>query len=165
MPRMRKLWILLVVLGMLGAGACTSTKGTLVGPTQDGVTVSATLGQKPAVTVADGAPPTTLVTRDIVVGKGAEAVAGKTATVQYLGISWSTKKEFDSSWSRGTPFPFPLGGGRVIAGWDQGVAGMKVGGRRLLIIPPALGYADRGAGADIKPGETLVFVVDLAEVS
>jgi peptidylprolyl isomerase len=85
-------------------------------------------------------------------------------TVQYVGIAWSTKTQFDASWDNGSPFPFTLGQGEVIQGWDQGVAGMKVGGRRLLIIPPSLGYGAQGAGGAIGPNETLVFVVDLLKV-
>ncbi|HRE88241.1 MAG TPA: FKBP-type peptidyl-prolyl cis-trans isomerase [Myxococcota bacterium] len=119
---------------------------------------------KPDVTIPEGAPPTTLVIEDLEVGNGAEAVAGKTVVVQYVGVAWSTRKQFDASWDRGQPFAFPLGGGRVIKGWDQGVAGMKIGGRRKLTIPPELGYGSRGAGGAIKPNETLVFVVDLLEV-
>jgi peptidylprolyl isomerase len=119
---------------------------------------------KPDVTIPATPPPTALKTEDLVVGTGAEAVAGKTVEVHYVGVSWSTKKQFDASWDRGGAFSFPLGAGRVIKGWDQGVAGMKVGGRRRLEIPPHLGYGDRGAGTDIKPGETLVFVVDLLAV-
>jgi peptidylprolyl isomerase len=84
--------------------------------------------------------------------------------MQYVGHGWSTRRQFDASWDRGEPFSFRLGAGMVIGGWDQGVAGMKVGGRRKLTIPPHLGYGDRGAGRDIKPGETLVFVVDLLAV-
>jgi peptidylprolyl isomerase len=102
---------------------------------------------------------------DLVVGTGVEATAGKTVDVQYVGVAWSTQQQFDASWDRGSPFSFPLGAGRVIKGWDQGVAGMKVGGRRRLTIPARLAYGDRGAGGAIKPGETLVFVVDLLKVS
>jgi peptidylprolyl isomerase len=123
-------------------------------------------GQKPQVTIPSGeAPPTELVIDDIEEGTGAEAVAGKTVDVHYVGVSWSTGQQFDSSWDRRGNFSFALGAGRVIAGWDQGVAGMKVGGRRRLTIPPALGYGDAGAGGGlIKGGETLVFVVDLLGV-
>jgi peptidylprolyl isomerase len=103
-------------------------------------------------------------TEDIVVGDGAEATAGSTAVVHYVGVAYSTGEEFDASWNRGTPFAFPLGGGKVIAGWDQGVQGMRVGGRRRLVVPPHLGYGDRGAGQVIAPGETLIFVVDLLAV-
>ena len=123
------------------------------------------MATKPDVTIPDGAPPADLVTEDLVTGTGTEATAGKTVDVHYVGVGWSTKKQFDASWDRGGTFSFQLGQGRVIKGWDQGVAGMKVGGRRRLTIPARLGYGDRGAGADIKPGETLVFVVDLLKVS
>lgn len=119
---------------------------------------------KPEVTIPDGAPPTALVTEDVVVGTGTEATSGKTVEVHYVGVSWSTKRQFDASWDRGRPFDFPLGAGRVIRGWDDGVAGMRVGGRRRLIIPPDLGYGARGAGGAIGPNETLVFVVDLLAV-
>jgi peptidylprolyl isomerase len=120
------------------------------------------LGNKPTVTVDTSAqPPGELVSDDLVIGDGQEIQAGDTANVQYVGVSWSTGREFDSSWDRGAqPFSFPVGAGRVIAGWDQGVTGMRAGGRRLLVIPPDLGYGDRGAGDVIAPGETLVFVVD-----
>ncbi|HEU5475196.1 MAG TPA: FKBP-type peptidyl-prolyl cis-trans isomerase [Actinophytocola sp.] len=120
---------------------------------------------KPTVPPGEGAPPTDLVVEDITVGEGQEARAGQTVTVHYVGVTHDSGKEFDASWNRGEPFRFPLGGGRVIAGWDQGVAGMKVGGRRKLTIPPHLAYGDRGAGGVIKPGETLIFVVDLLGVS
>lgn len=116
---------------------------------------------KPVVVVAGGPPPATLQVNDVVTGTGPEALPGQTVSVHYVGVSYSTGQQFDASWDRGQPFSFPLGGGRVIKGWDQGVAGMRVGGRRELVIPPALGYGDRGAGGAIKPGETLVFVVDL----
>jgi peptidylprolyl isomerase len=121
--------------------------------------------QKPVVDPVLGAPPTDLVVDDITVGDGPEAQPGQVVTVHYVGVSHSTGEQFDASWDRGEPFSFPLGGGRVIAGWDRGVAGMKVGGRRKLVIPPHLGYGDRGAGGVIKPGETLIFVVDLLGVN
>jgi peptidylprolyl isomerase len=109
-------------------------------------------------------PPAELVTEDIEMGEGPEAKAGSTVEVHYAGHAWSTRRQFDASWDRGDTFSFELGAGQVIAGWDQGVAGMRVGGRRRLVIPPALGYGSRGAGGVIKPNETLVFVVDLIGV-
>ncbi|HEY8861709.1 MAG TPA: FKBP-type peptidyl-prolyl cis-trans isomerase, partial [Candidatus Limnocylindria bacterium] len=122
------------------------------------------MATKPAVTIPSGAPPDDLVIEDLTLGTGTEATAGKTVDVHYVGVGWSSQKQFDASWDRGDPFSFQLGAGRVIKGWDQGVAGMKVGGRRRLTIPAKLGYGERGAGRDIKPGETLVFVVDLLAV-
>jgi peptidylprolyl isomerase len=116
---------------------------------------------KPDVTIPDQAPPAELVIEDIEVGDGAEAVPGQSVEVHYVGVAWSDGEQFDSSWDRGDTFEFGLGRQQVISGWDQGVAGMKVGGRRRLTIPPHLGYGDRGAGGVIKGGETLVFVVDL----
>jgi len=121
---------------------------------------------KPQVQVSSSdAPPTELVTEDLVEGTGPEAVAGDNVEVHYVGVAWSTNRQFDASWDRGKTFRFPLGGGKVIAGWDRGVAGMKVGGRRKITIPPDLGYGDAGAGGAIKGGETLVFVVDLLGVT
>ena len=120
---------------------------------------------KPQVDVPSDQPPSyQLELDDIEVGDGDEAVSGKVVEVHYVGVSWQNGRQFDASWDRGDTFSFPLGAGRVIAGWDQGVAGMKVGGRRRLTIPPHLGYGSRGAGRDIKGGETLVFVVDLVSV-
>jgi peptidylprolyl isomerase len=119
---------------------------------------------KPTVQVPTGAPPADLEIVDITVGDGAEARAGDTVAVHYVGVAFSTGKEFDSSWDRRQPFAFRLGAGEVIAGWDLGVAGMRVGGRRQLTIPARLAYGDRGAGGVIKPGETLIFVVDLLGV-
>ncbi|WP_406069866.1 FKBP-type peptidyl-prolyl cis-trans isomerase [Micromonospora sp. NBC_01638] len=119
---------------------------------------------KPEVGPIEGAPPADLVIEDITVGDGPQAEPGQLVSVHYVGVSHSTGGEFDSSWNRGEAFDFPLGGGQVIAGWDQGVVGMRVGGRRRLTIPPHLGYGDRGAGGVIKPGETLIFVVDLLGV-
>jgi len=118
---------------------------------------------KPTITIPQTPPPSTLAIEDRKVGEGAEAVPGKTVVVHYVGVSWSTGKEFDASWERRQTFLFQLGAGRVIRGWDEGVVGMKVGGQRQLVIPPSLGYGARGAGP-IKPNETLVFVVDLLEV-
>ncbi|EWC60509.1 peptidylprolyl isomerase, FKBP-type [Actinokineospora spheciospongiae] len=120
--------------------------------------------QKPEIDRPDGPPPADLVIEDITVGDGDEAKAGQVVSVHYAGVTFASGEEFDASWNRGEPFGFPLGAGRVIAGWDRGVQGMKVGGRRKLTIPPHLGYGDRGAGGVIKPGETLIFVVDLLGV-
>ena len=120
--------------------------------------------RKPDVEPVPGPPPSDLLVTDITVGDGPEATPGTTVTVHYVGVSHDSGEEFDASWNRGEAFSFPLGGGRVIAGWDQGVAGMKIGGRRRLVIPPHLAYGERGAGGVIKPGATLVFVVDLLDV-
>jgi peptidylprolyl isomerase len=120
---------------------------------------------KPDVGPIEGAPPAELRIEDLVVGDGPEARPGQQVSVHYVGVAYSSGKEFDASYNRGDAFDFPLGGGQVIAGWDQGVAGMKVGGRRKLTIPPHLGYGQRGAGGAIKPNETLIFVVDLLGVS
>ncbi len=119
---------------------------------------------KPSVTIPAEAPPSELVKSDLEVGSGDEAVKGKNVSVHYVGVAWSNGQEFDSSWNRGEAFDFRLGAGQVIQGWDDGVAGMKVGGRRQLTIPPDMGYGSRGAGGVIKGGETLVFVVDLLNV-
>jgi peptidylprolyl isomerase len=120
--------------------------------------------EKPEIDFPEGPPPSDLEITDVAEGDGAEATPGSTAVVHYVGVAYSSGEEFDASWNRGQSFAFPLGAGNVIAGWDQGVVGMKVGGRRRLVIPPHLGYGDRGAGAVIGPGETLIFVVDLLDV-
>ena len=122
------------------------------------------LPEKPEIDFPDSPPPADLEVTDITAGDGAEAAAGNTVVVHYVGVAHSTGEEFDASYNRGEPLSFRLGVGQVIAGWDQGVTGMKVGGRRKLVIPPHLGYGDRGAGGVIKPGETLIFVVDLVGV-
>lgn len=109
-------------------------------------------------------PPGELVVDDLVEGDGPEVGNGDVVSMHYVGKSWSTGKQFDASWDRGETFDFQLGGGMVIGGWDQGIVGMKVGGRRKLTIPPDLGYGAHGAGGVIKPNETLVFVVDLVGV-
>jgi peptidylprolyl isomerase len=118
--------------------------------------------EKPHVYVPPGeTPPAELEVEDLVEGDGAVASAGQQVEVHYVGVAWSTRKQFDASWDRGEAFHFDLGRGQVIKGWDDGVAGMKVGGRRRITIPPRLGYGAAGAGGVIKGGETLVFVVDL----
>ena len=121
--------------------------------------------EMPQVDVPSDQPPSyQLELDDLEVGEGDEAVPGRTVEVHYVGVSWKTGKQFDASWDRGDTFKFKLGKGEVIAGWDQGVAGMRVGGRRRITIPPMLAYGKRGAGGVIGPDETLVFVVDLIGV-
>ena len=121
--------------------------------------------EKPRVEVPSDQPPSyQLETEDITVGDGDEATSGRVVEVHYVGVSWASGKQFDASWDRGDTFKFGLGKGQVIAGWDQGVEGMKVGGRRRITIPPMLAYGKRGAGGVIGPDETLVFVVALVAV-
>ena len=120
------------------------------------------MSKKPQIEIPDGPPPCNLVISDLVKGTGAEATSGQQITVKYVGVTYPDGKEFDASWGRGD-FTFQLGAGQVIAGWDQGFTGMKVGGRRQLVIPPELGYGPEGSGP-IPPNATLVFVVDLVKV-
>ena len=120
--------------------------------------------ERPQVAKPEGDVPFELGIEDLVAGDGAEATAGQKVQVHYVGVSFTSGEEFDSSWNRGQPFEFKLGKGQVIPGWDAGVQGMKVGGRRKLTIPSALAYGARGAGGVIKPHEPLVFVVDLLAV-
>jgi peptidylprolyl isomerase len=122
------------------------------------------LSKKPDIAIPATPPPAELQVEDLAEGNGSTASAGHHVMVHYVGVAWSTGNQFDASWDRMEPFEFGLGRQEVIAGWDQGVAGMKVGGRRRLTIPPHLGYGARGAGGVIKGGETLVFVVDLLAV-
>jgi peptidylprolyl isomerase len=174
MAPMRKLLLIvgtclaLAVFGCGGGSSSTSSSSSeeaAVPPTSDETTAreteSATKKTKPKVTVPKGAPPKKLEVKDLEEGSGATAKAGDAVTVNYVGVNYKTGKEFDASWDRGEPFTFTLGAGEVIPGWDQGVEGMKVGGRRELIIPPGLGYGSAGAPPAIPPNETLVFVVDL----
>ena len=142
----------------LGPSACGKDKGGGGGGSDE----AGTFGTKPKVSVPSKAP-TALEKKDLIVGTGDEAVAGKNVTVQYVGVSQKTKQEFDASWGR-QPFSFVLGQHNVIQGWDEGVPGMKVGGRRKLVIPADLAYGSRGAGSVIGPNEALVFVVDLVSV-
>jgi len=119
---------------------------------------------KPEIDFPEGEPPTDLLVDDVIEGDGREAKAGDTVRAHYVGVAHSTGEEFDSSWSRGAPLEFRLGVGMVIPGWDKGIEGMKVGGRRQLTVPAHLAYGERGAGAAIAPGEALIFVVDLDDV-
>jgi len=119
---------------------------------------------KPEIDFPGGEPPADLQITDIWEGDGPEAKAGDTVRVHYVGVAYSTGEEFDASWNRNDPLEFRLGVGQVISGWDQGVQGMKVGGRRQLVIPPGLAYGDRSPSPLIKPGETLIFVCDLVSV-
>ena len=141
----------------------TETAGT--DPAAIAEQISEDLDARPEIPAPEGAPPAELVTEDIVEGKGRAAKEGALVAVQYAGASWSTGQEFDASWNSGQPFSFPLGAGQVIPGWDQGVAGMKKGGRRLLVIPPDLGYGPAGSPPVIAPNETLIFVVDMVDPS
>ena len=131
-------------------------------PTPAGDVDNADLSVKPLVTIPPSTPPTELLIEDLVVGSGSPVGVGDFLIMDYVGVSYSTGLQFDASWDRGSPFPFELGAGRVIQGWDQGIVGMSVGGRRSLTIPPELAYGENGSGSgSIGPNETLVFVVDL----
>lgn len=125
----------------------------------------ANMNEKPEVDFPEGEPPAELKITEIVEGDGDEAKAGDVAHVHYVGVAFSSGEEFDSSWNRGEALSFRLGVGQVIQGWDEGIQGMKVGGRRQLVIPAHLGYGDRGAGGVIAPGETLIFVCDLVALN
>jgi peptidylprolyl isomerase len=129
------------------------------------VKVTGALGTKPKITITpiNATPPAKLEVKDLAKGHGKAAKAGDTVTVQYDGVLYENGTEFDASWNRHQPFSFPLGAGQVIPGWDKGVAGMKVGGRRVLTIPPDLGYGPQGSGP-IPPNSTLVFVVDMLKI-
>jgi peptidylprolyl isomerase len=143
----------------------TGSTKTSTAPTAPAKTpTSGPLSKEPKVTVPKGSAPTKLVTKDLITGTGAEAKSGDTVSVNYVGVLYKGGKEFDASWKRKEPFSFALGKGQVIAGWDQGVAGMKVGGRRELIIPSELAYGAKGSPGGIPPNAPLVFVVDLLGV-
>ncbi len=133
------------------------------GETIQQLKISKDLKTKPAIDKPAGDPPTELYSRDIVKGKGKQAASGDSVSVQYVGVSFSNGEQFDASWDSGQPFSFQLGAQMVIAGWDQGVAGMREGGRRMLVIPPDLGYGEAGQGP-IAPNETLIFVIDLEKI-
>ena len=161
----RKLGILIGLLVLVGALVAVILIGRGGGDSGDsGSADLKNLDTKPKIEASTGTPPTSLEKEDIVVGDGAEAKEGDTVSVQYVGALYDTGKEFDASWDRGEPFEFTLGSGQVIKGWDEGVAGMKVGGRRKLIIPPDLGYGAQGSPPTIPANATLVFVIDLESV-
>lgn len=168
---------LCLVLAIAGCGGGDSTTGSA--ETAQATTTESTAAEsspppgkakpeanktKPKVTVPSGPPPKQLEVKEIEEGNGATAKAGDTVSVQYVGVGYESGEEFDASWDRGEPFTFQLGAGMVIPGWDQGVEGMKVGGRRELIIPPELAYGATGSPPAIGPNETLIFVIDLLAV-
>jgi peptidylprolyl isomerase len=171
MPRMRKLLLIIgACLALLVAGCGDDDSTTASSPsaasTEEAAdakeTDSAKQETKPTVTVPNGPPPKSLVTKDLVVGDvDLVAEAGDVVKVHYVGVNYKNGKEFDASWGRGEPIAFTLGNGEVIPGWDEGLEGMKVGGRRELIIPPDLAYGAKGFPPAIPPNETLIFVVDL----
>jgi peptidylprolyl isomerase len=136
----------------------TGKPGTAPGP------ISTDLKKKPAIPKPSGDAPTSLISKDIVTGTGAAAKKGDSVTVKYVGVAWSTGKQFDASWDKNTTFPFVLGQGNVIPGWDAGVVGMKVGGRRELAIPAAQAYGAQGSPPSIGPNEALVFVIDMVKI-
>jgi peptidylprolyl isomerase len=144
--------------------ADTGASATSGSATQVAAPLDPRLKHKPKVTVPKGKPPSNLVSKDLITGHGPAAGTGDLVSVQYVGVNFKGGKEFDASWKRGQPFQFQIGGGQVIPGWDQGVVGMRVGGRRELIVPPGLGYGPQGQPPTIQPNETLVFVIDLQKI-
>jgi FKBP-type peptidyl-prolyl cis-trans isomerase len=157
------------VIGLLAAGGILAVIVIVIlvgrsGGSGDETTSVTDVGSKPTVEVPKGPAPKTLVVKDLKTGDGAEAKSGDQVSVQYVGVLYDGGKQFDASWDRGQPFSFQLGGSQVIPGWDQGVAGMKVGGRRELIIPPDLAYGAQGRPPTIPANATLVFVIDLVSV-
>lgn len=181
MTRLRPLMLAAVALASgVSLAACSSSSSSSVttstlpatAPAQTVVTQpvtdpspAGTFGTKPTVVIPSGPPPTTLQVTDLIVGTGPKAKPGDNVTVQYVGYSYTTKQQFDASWDRGQPFNFGLGQGQVIAGWDNGVVGMQVGGRRELVIPADLAYGANSPGAGIAANDTLVFIVDLVKIN
>lgn len=157
--------VVVVVVVLIAQGGDDGEASASVGPDcSTESSISTDTAKKPEVTPPEGEPPSELECVDVVVGDGATAEEGDQVTVQYVGVNFDDGKQFDASWDNGQPFPFQLGAGSVIPGWDEGVVGMKVGGRRELIIPPDLAYGAQGQPPTIKPDSTLVFVVDLLDV-
>ena len=163
MPQLpRRLILLALACVALAVAGCGSDKETAATPTPEPASTPAPT--KPEITVPKGKAPKKLVVKDLKEGSGPVAENGKNVTVQYVGVSALNGRQFDASWDRGEPFSFQLGSGGVIKGWDEGVKGMKVGGRRQLVIPPDLAYGPDGSPPTIGPNETLVFVIDLLSV-
>lgn len=151
-----------LALAVAGCGSDDDSSTTSGGDATAAEASSSTdLAKKPEVTVPNDPPPKELVERDIVEGDGEEVINGSKVTVQYVGVGYKSGEEFDASWDRGEPFTFSIGDREVIEGWDQGLRGMKEGGRRELVIPPELAYGPAGAPPAIGPNETLIFIVDL----
>jgi peptidylprolyl isomerase len=183
MPELRKLLPLLLAALALVLAACGDDEEETAAPPQTAAEtapapaetapeasadaeISTNLKEKPAIPQPSGEPPAELEREDVVTGKGATARKGDNVSVQYVGVNYSNGQEFDASWNRNEPFEFTLGSGQVIPGWDEGVAGMKEGGRRLLTIPPDKGYGPQGTpDGSIPPNETLMFVIDLEKVT
>jgi peptidylprolyl isomerase len=160
-----RLVLISILAAALIAGCGSSSKKSSTTSTTTATAGAPTdLAHKPTIAKPTGPPPKSLVVKDIVKGTGAAATAGKNITVQYVGVAYSTGQQFDASWDRGQPLTFPLGAGQVIPGWDKGLVGMRVGGRRELIIPPDLAYGAQGSPPAIGPNETLIFDVDLLKV-
>jgi peptidylprolyl isomerase len=153
-----------VAIAASGCGDDDDSEKSATPTTDTTATVAAPERSKPRVRVPEAPPPKKLVTRDLIEGKGDAARSGDQVTVQYVGVDYKTGKQFDASWDRREPFPFQLGAGQVIPGWDEGVEGMRAGGRRELIIPPRLAYGRQGQPPAIRPNATLVFVVDLVRI-
>jgi peptidylprolyl isomerase len=169
----RPVLALIAVVAVLGISACGNDDKSSAGPVKQQETQTETApsedalkdtSTKPQIPKPTGIPPRRLVKRDIVKGKGPAAKPGDTVTVNYVGENFSNGVEFDSSWESGQTFPVQLGAGSVIAGWDKGLVGIRKGGRRMLTIPPEMGYGAQGYPPDIPPNETLVFVVDAISV-
>jgi peptidylprolyl isomerase len=164
MPLLRRPIVLVLVCAALLLGGCGSDTEEPAGSTPEPTAAATPEATKPEVNVPKGKAPKKLEIKDLKPGTGAVAQPGQNVQVQYVGVSHANGRQFDASWDRGEPFSFQLGAGQVIPGWDQGVAGMKVGGRRQLVIPPDLAYGEQGSPPAIGPDETLVFVIDLLAV-
>jgi peptidylprolyl isomerase len=167
LPRRRTLALGLACLALAVAGCGDDSEdeaASTPAPAETSTPEPTPEATKPKVSKPKGAPPKRLVKRDLRAGDGPVAQPGQLVQVHYVGVGFKTGEQFDASWDRGEPFAFQLGAGQVIPGWDQGVAGMKVGGRRRLVIPPDLAYGPQGSPPAIGPNETLVFVVDLLAV-